>query len=56
MAIVSNDLKLNGYNINGADEAIGGGILYDKDYIGMSNNSAISYDLRKAKSKRKKRI
>lgn len=45
MMIVSNDLKLNSHKINGTDEVIYSGILYDKDYIGMSNNSAISYDV-----------
>lgn len=46
MAILSNDVKLNGYKIHGTDEAIPSGILHDKDYIGMSNNSAVSYDIR----------
>ena len=50
MAIVSNNLKLDGYKINGTDEVINSGILYDKDYIGMSNNSAVSYNLRSSKS------
>ena len=45
MAYVTNDLKMNGYKINGTDEAIQGAILQDKDYIGMSNSSAVSYDL-----------
>ncbi len=45
MAYVTNDLKMNGYTINGTDEAIQGAILQDKDYIGMSNSSAVSYDL-----------
>lgn len=45
MAIISNDLKLDSHKIHGADEAIGSGILGDKDYIGMSNNSAVSYEV-----------
>lgn len=54
MAIVSNDLKLNSHKIHGADESIYSGILYDKDYIGMSNNSAISYDIGILKPNEKK--
>lgn len=45
MGIVSNDLKLDGYKINGTDDAIDTGILYDKDYIGMSNNFAVRYNV-----------
>lgn len=45
MAILSDSLKMNGYKINGTDEAIGSGILQDKDYIGMSNNIGISYEI-----------
>ena len=45
MAILSDSLKMNGYKINGADEAIGSGVLQDKDYIGMSNNVAVSYEV-----------
>ena len=45
IAILSNDLKLDSHKINGTDEVIQSGILYDKDYIGMSNNAAISFDI-----------
>ncbi len=45
MAILSNTIKMDSYKINGVDEVIESGILQDKDYIGMSPNSAISYDL-----------
>lgn len=45
MAIISNDIHLDSHKINGTDEVINSGILYDKDYIGMSNNSAISYNI-----------
>lgn len=54
LGIVSDDAKVNGHKIHGADDAIGSGILYDKDYIGMSNNSAVSYDLGVFKPKEKK--
>lgn len=52
--IISNDLKLNSHKINGTDEVINSGILYDKDYIGMSNNSAISFDIGTLKPNEKK--
>lgn len=45
MAIISNDLKLDGHKIHGANEVIGSALLQDKDYIGMSNNSAVSYEI-----------
>lgn len=54
MAIISNDLKINSHKINGTDEVIDSGILYDKDYIGMSNNSAISYEIGTLKPNEKK--
>jgi len=54
MAILSDSLKMNGYKINGADEAIGSGILQDKDYIGMSNNSAVSFEIGTLKPNEKK--
>lgn len=56
MVIVSNDLKVDGHRINGIDEFIDSGILQDKDYIGMSNNSGISFEVRMFKSKRDKGI
>lgn len=51
MAFLSNDLKLNSHNINGTDDVIESGILYDKDYIGMSNNAAVSFEVRCIESK-----
>ena len=45
MAIISNDLKVEGHRIHGVDEVIETGILQDKDYIGMSNNSAVSFEV-----------
>lgn len=45
MAIISDNLKLDSHKLHGADDVIYSGILYDKDYIGMTNNSAVSYDL-----------
>ena len=34
-----------GYKLNGSREQIKSGVLYDKDYIGMSNDSAVSFDV-----------
>lgn len=45
MTIISNDLNLISHKINGTDEVIQSGILYDKDYIGMSSNCAVTYDV-----------
>ena len=33
------------YKLNGSKEEIRTGLLHDKDYIGMSNDSAVSYDI-----------
>ncbi len=54
MEIVSNDLKFDSYNINGTDDVINSGILYDKDYIGMSNNSALDFEIGVLNPKQKK--
>lgn len=43
-AIFSN-LEINGHRINNVDSYIRDGVLSDKDYIGMSNASGITYDL-----------
>lgn len=56
IAIITNDLKLEGHRIHGVDEVIETGILQDKDYIGMSNSSAVSFNLRNIKPRRSKRI
>lgn len=45
MAFVTNDLKLLSHKIHGADKEIWTGILQDKDYIGMSAQSAVSYEV-----------
>ena len=33
------------YKLNGSKDVISSGILHDKDYIGMSNDSAVSFDI-----------
>ena len=45
MAVISNSLKLLSHKIHGTDEVIRSGILQDKDYIGMSSQAAVSYDV-----------
>lgn len=55
-AIISNNLELDSHQIHGTNEKIGSGILYDKDYIGMSNNSAVSFEVRYVKTKREEGI
>lgn len=54
MAYISNNVKMNSYKINGVSETILSGILQDKDYIGMSNEAALSYDIGTLKPKEKK--
>ncbi len=54
MAIFSNELSLNSHKINGIDDEIKSGNLYDKDYIGMTNNSGISYEVGTLKPKETK--
>ena len=44
IATVSNR-TINGHKINDIDSSINQGILEDKDYIGMSNNSGVTYSL-----------
>ncbi len=48
MCIFSKE-KLLSYQVNGAKETISSGIIGGKDYIGLSPNSAISYDLKEIK-------
>ncbi len=38
-------LPILGYRLNHSEEEIKSGILYDKDYIGMADDSAISYKI-----------
>ena len=44
MATFSN-MPIYSYQLNNVDENIESGVLHDKDYIAMSNHSAISYDI-----------
>ena len=36
---------INSYQLNDTDENIGSGIIHDKDYIGMSSDSSINYEI-----------
>ena len=54
MLICSNDLKQDGYKIHDADNAVYTGILQDKDYIGMTNNSAVRFEVGLLKPNEKK--
>ncbi len=44
------------HQLNDTDENIGSGVIQDKDYIGMSPDSSISYDLGLIKPKQKKEL
>ena len=48
--------KLLSHQINGSYETIQSGIIQDKDYIGMSKDSSVSYDLGTIKAQEKKTI
>ncbi len=48
--------KISNYQINGSKENIGRGEIYDKDYIGMSKDSSICYDLGTIKPQEKKTL
>ena len=48
--------KLLSHQINGSNDTIRSGIIYDKDYIGMSKESSVSYDIGTIKPSEKKVI
>lgn len=52
----SKQYKLLSHQIHGVEKNITTGEIWDKDYEGMSNNSAISYDIGIIKSGEKKQI
>ena len=47
MSIFSNKQKISSHQIHGSKNNIYTGIIQDKDYIGMSNDSSISYEIGK---------
>ena len=48
--------ELLSHQINGSENTIHSGIIYDKDYIGMSKESSISYDIGKIAPGEKKEL
>ena len=46
--------KITGHQINGSNNTIKTGDIYDKDYIGMSKDSSIKYDIGTIKTEEKK--
>ena len=48
--------KLLSHQINGSMNTIHSGVIYDKDYIGMSKQSSISYDIGKIEPGEKKEL
>jgi len=53
-SIFAKNHKLYKHQINGSQETIKRGEIYDKDYIGMSKDSSICYDLGKIQPQEKK--
>lgn len=45
MAIISNDANMEAYKLHGVKDAIISGALQDKDYIGMSDEAGLCYNL-----------
>ena len=54
-AIMSNQ-KILSHQLNDCERNINSGVIYDKDYIGMSPDSAISYDLQTLKPGEEKKF
>ena len=52
----SKDKLILSHQIHGSKNTINSGEIWDKDYIGMSNDSSISYDIGIIKPKEKKQI
>ena len=56
ISTVCKDRKLLSHQIHGSKNNIESGEIWDKDYIGMSNDSAISFDIEKILPGEKKQI
>ena len=50
------DKKIIKHQINGSKETIKRGEIYDKDYIGMSKDASICYDIGTIKPQEKKEL
>ena len=53
---ISQDEKIVAHQINGSKNTIKSTNIYDKDYIGMSNDSSIAYEIGTIKPNEKKII
>ena len=56
VATFAKGVKISKHQINGSKDTIKRGEIYDKDYIGMSKESSICYDLGTIKPKEKKTL
>ena len=56
VSTISPDKKILAHQINGSKNTIKSTNIYDKDYIGMSNDSSISYDIGIIKPNEKKTV
>ncbi len=56
VATFSKENKLLSYQINGSKDSIKSGIIGGKDYIGMSKDSSVSFDIGKIKPGEKKEL
>lgn len=43
--IITSNQDLLSHQVNNSNQSINSGVIYDKDYVGMSHDSSISYDL-----------
>ena len=56
VSTISQDKKIVAHQINGSKNTIKSTIIYDKDYIGMSNDSSIAYEIGEIKPNEKESI
>lgn len=56
VSTISQDKKISDHQINGSKNTIKSTNIFDKDYIGMSNDSAIAYEIGKIKPNEKKTL
>lgn len=56
VSTISQDTKICAHQINGSKNTIKTTNIYDKDYIGMSNDSSVAYEIGTIKPKEKKTI
>ena len=56
ISTISQDKKIAAHQINGSKNTIRSTNIYDKDYIGMSNDSSVCYEIGEIKSNEKKTL